>query len=167
MNDALYCRNGHFLDLLPTPDRRFDAEGAYDTWQLQEMESKLQRLQFCSECGEAAVAGCEHCKNSITVDDVIHGRPSYCSFCGNRFPWTEASLVAAKEYADEMEELSSADKEKLKATFVDLSADTPRTPLAASRFKKIIAMVGPASGEVLKRFCIDFATDVAKKLAGL
>jgi hypothetical protein len=45
--------------------------------------------------------------------------------------------------ADELDELSPDDKELLKGSLDDLVADTPRTPLAATRFKKLVAKLGP------------------------
>ena len=93
-------------------------------------------------------------------------RPAYCPRCGKPYPWTESSLVAAREAADESE-LSAEDKERLKATFNDLAVDSPRTALAAHHFMTFVKKAGPVVGEVIKKTAIEFATETAKKMAGL
>lgn len=75
-------------------------------------------------------------------------------------------MEAAKEYTDDIELLSAADKSALKATFGDLSSDTPRTPLAASRFKKLIGKAGPLANATLMKFVEAFATAAAKTMIG-
>jgi hypothetical protein len=121
-------------------------------------------MAFCSECGAAVVKSCEHCKGSMERDPIYDKRPPlYCSSCGKAFPWTEAALKAAKEYADELDELNGKQKAELKATFDDLSVDTPRTELATHRFKKFLQKVGPATGAALMKIVVNIATEAAKK----
>ena len=111
---------------------------------------------------------CQHCEAAIESDEEqAPGRPAYCSSCGKPFPWTETALTAAMEYTDELEELSTEDKAALKATFNDLTVDTPMTELAASRFKKFIREVGPAAGDVLIKIFVNVATEAAKKGMGI
>jgi hypothetical protein len=50
------------------------------------------------------------------------------------------ALQAASEYTDELQGLSDGDKTSLKNSFGDLTVDSPRTALAASRFKRIQGM---------------------------
>ena len=52
--------------------------------------------------------------------------PNFCGQCGGAFPWTERALAAAREYTDDLEELSVEEKASLKGTFTDLTANTPR-----------------------------------------
>jgi hypothetical protein len=93
--------------------------------------------------------------------------PKYCGECGKPFPWTEAALSAAKEYADELD-LNADEKEKLKSSIDDLTSDTSRTQLAASRFKKFMAKVTPEAGKALLQVVVSVATEEAnKKLMGL
>ena len=54
------------------------------------------------------------------------------------------ALSAAKEYTDDLDQLSAEEKTTLKGTLDDLTSDTARTPLAASRFKKFVSKIGPA-----------------------
>ena len=93
--------------------------------------------------------------------------PKFCGECGTPFPWTETALSAAKEYTDDLDELSAEEKYALKGPFDDLTSDTPRTPVAANRFKKFIAKVGPVAGSVLQKIVETVATEAAKKSIGL
>ena len=93
--------------------------------------------------------------------------PGYCGACGKPFPWTETALSAAKEYTDELDELSPGEKAELKGAYDDLTSDTARTALAASRFKKFMSKVGPGAAGVLKKIVETVATEAAKKLIGL
>jgi hypothetical protein len=77
------------------------------------------------------------------------------------------ALFAAKEYTDDLDQLSAEEKKQLKATFDDLTSDTARTPLAANRFKKFVSKIGPVAGDVLTKIIVDFATEAVKKYMGL
>ena len=120
-----------------------------------------ERQNFCTRCGEPSIIACPSCETVILRE---HRRPAYCGVCGKPFPWTEQSLTAAGEYTDELEALSGDEKAALKATFPDLSQDTPRTELAASRFSKLLSKVGPAAGDALIKMVVTFATEAAKNV---
>jgi hypothetical protein len=168
MGRVAYCTNGHFLD--------FDQSGEMDeddgdwpvvhAWQVERLERKHERLAFCSECGSQGISACANCHKPIVVKQLFSDRPSYCSVCGTSFPWTVTSLTAARDFADELE-LSDDDKAKLKATFDDLTVDTPRTELAAHRFKRFIQKIGPSAGDVLTKIVVNIATEAARKGMGL
>ena len=89
---------------------------------------------------------------------------NYCAGCGKPFPWTETALLTAAELADELDELNAEDRITLKGTFVDLTADTPRTQLAAARFTRIIKKVTSTAGEALQKIIVDVASETAVKL---
>lgn len=93
-------------------------------------------------------------------------KPAYCGRCGKAYSWTQTALAAAKEYADELE-LSDDDKAKLKAIFDDLTVDTPRTEMAAHRFKSVMRRIGPAAADVLTKIMVNVATEAAKKGMGM
>jgi hypothetical protein len=162
MTIILFCRNGHNLS---THDaiymgrrsvRQMIAAAERAQWE------KLQpRQPFCSKCGASTLDACEHCGVAIPPGR----RPSYCGQCEKPFPWTETALTAAKEYADELS-ISQDEKTALKATLDDLTVDTPRTELAAHKFKNILRKVGPAAGDALKSIVVNFATETAKKWIG-
>lgn len=93
--------------------------------------------------------------------------PSYCYGCGTAFPWTQRKIEAAQELADEIDELTPDEKEKLKNSIPDLTRDTARTELASVRFKKLIAKAAPTLGTAIKDIVVSIATDAAKKSMGL
>ena len=93
--------------------------------------------------------------------------PKYCGECGKPFPWTEKALQAAKEYTDELVELTPDEKVMLKEVLDDLTSDTARTSLAASRFKKFMTKIAPAAGGVLQKIIEAVATEAAKKMIGI
>ncbi|WP_263373105.1 DUF2321 domain-containing protein [Granulicella aggregans] len=165
--NAIYCRNGHFNGFAPEQNTSLRYKGVFHEWQERELREKLVRLAFCPRCGVDNINGCLHCE-TIIDDDIEHRseRPSYCCACGKPFPWTEAALATAREYTDELEQLNAEDNAALKATFPDLTVETARTGLAASRFKKLIAKVAPAAGDVLRKILVDVATEAAKRAMG-
>jgi hypothetical protein len=96
----------------------------------------------------------------------VGNRPGYCGGCGKAFPWTETALSAAKEYTDELDQLSPEEKTMLKGTFDDLTIDTARTPLAANRFKKFMSKMGPNAAGVLSKIVETVMTEAVKKMMG-
>src|SRR5215471_7663384 len=63
--------------------------------------------------------------------------------------------------------LISAEETTLKVTFNDLATDTARTPVAASRLKKLLGKIPPLAGTVLLKILETVASDGAKKYLGL
>jgi hypothetical protein len=162
--NVVYCTNGHYISLVNTR-----ASNWQDVLRLaaeNEREDAPHRAKYCATCGAKKISACEHCGELLKPLSSIGGRPSYCTGCSKPLPWTEVALASAKEYTDELAELSTEDKNALKSSFDDLSTDTARTPLAATRFKRIIAKVGPAAADALSKIAVDFATAAAKHMLG-
>ena len=152
---AQICRNGHVV--------------------LGSVKDSPQfRKSFCEDCGAATIEECQTCgwpiagisPNAWMSGGGPYQPPRYCGECGKPFPWTEMALSAAKEYTDDLNELSPEEKTELKGTFDDLTSDTNRTPLAASRFKKFISKIGPGAGAVLQKILENIATETVKKMMG-
>jgi hypothetical protein len=130
---------------------------------------------FCEECGTRTIDRCEKCSWPIAgpspygwmADSGPFRPPKFCGECGNPFPWTATALASAKEYTDELDTLSADEKTSLKTTIDELTVDNPATPVAAERFKKFIAKVGPAAGSVLQSIITTIASQEAKKWLGL
>jgi len=127
--------------------------------------------KYCRECGARTIAKCLECDEPIegawdTVEEYIALRevPGYCPNCGHPYPWTEGRIRAAKELAEEIEGLSEAKKKALSQSIDDIVRDTPRTELAATKFKKIIIKAGKAGGEALVKSVIQIATEKAKSI---
>ncbi|MFC1912602.1 DUF2321 domain-containing protein [Chloroflexota bacterium] len=128
---------------------------------------------FCEDCGSPTIMECEYCESSIRGYHHIEGvigffpdfkRPSFCPDCGKPYPWTESKIIAAHELAEEMENLSSEDRELLSKSIDDLIVDSPRTELAATRFKKLLLKIGEPAAIALRNLVIDIASETAKKL---
>ena len=132
--------------------------------------------EFCEACGKPTITACKHCDTAIRGEyypysdaifkggRVYRSPPSYCHKCGAAYPWTQARLQAARELADELDELSPDEIDVLKGSLDDLVADTPRTALAATRFKKLVAKVGPVVADGFKQILIDVVSESAKKM---
>jgi hypothetical protein len=147
---AIHCRNGHYIGGINVY--------AYPGHTPVKTNSDQS---FCKGCGVPTINACTSCKEVILLSS---SRPQYCGACGKPYPWTEATLTAAKEYTQELEELSNEDKAALIATFDDLVVDTPRTELAAHRFKKLIRKSGPAATDFLTKLFVEISSSTVAKL---
>lgn len=90
--------------------------------------------------------------------------PSFCSDCGEKFPWTAEKLSAAHELADELEDLSADERAKLKASLEDISGGGPRAEAGAARNKRMVGRASSAVGQALWKISIDIASEAAKKI---
>lgn len=150
------CQNGHAINSMA------DENGALNS-------------KFCGHCGAETTTECAACSAPIrgyySVPGVISfgewTPDSYCYECGAPYPWTKTALDTAAEFVDESDELSDDDKERLKASLTDLTKDSPRTELAASRFKKLAGKAGAALPDGLGKILISVLTEAAKKSLGL
>jgi len=150
---AQVCRSGHMINSSAIDYPEFSKD-------------------FCSECGQPTLTDCEHCHTPIRghLRGVMSVRepptPNFCHGCGRPYPWTETALNAARELADALS-VTDAEKQLLKADLEDLVKDTPRTPLAAFRFKQIVAKAGPQVGGMFKEILIGVISNAAQKGMGL
>lgn len=127
--------------------------------------------KFCDDCGAATITECPKCKTSIRGYHMVPGimsladytLASFCHECGAPYPWTETRLNAAKELAAEAEGLSDDERSQLAQSLDDLIADTPRTPVASARFKKLMAKAGTATANAAKQILIEVVTEGVKK----
>jgi hypothetical protein len=160
-----YCKNGHWEDtgepayLMP---RRLEAVRRQQATEAL----RLARVKFCDRCGAELISTCPECEYPIEHASDGSGAPRYCRGCGKPYPWTATALRSAKEYADHIDVLSVEDRAELKESFDDLTMDTPRTPIAASRYKRILTSAGPVAKEIVTKTLIDVITNGAKELLG-
>ncbi|MDI3312551.1 MAG: DUF2321 domain-containing protein [Thermoanaerobacterium sp.] len=130
------------------------------------------RKNFCPDCGQPTITECPHCKSKIQGSyfspGVISTKPfipsAFCYNCGKAYPWTEEKLKAAKELIAEDESLSIQDKEILNQSLPDIISETPRTQLAAARFKKIASKALTITSEGLKQILIEIVSETTKKM---
>jgi hypothetical protein len=96
---------------------------------------------------------------TITQKDLYYSPPNYCIYCSHPFPWTVEALDAAKEFiveASGMEELDSQIAEDLRL----LGADSPRTPVAALRTKKMLSKLTKGARELAVDLIAKYATEM-------
>jgi len=154
---ARICENGHIIN------------GALSM-------APQDTTKFCSHCGAKGIDICSACNSQIrgaSLYSTFHGDwniggpllrpPAYCQSCGVPFPWTTQRLEVARELISEMDELVDADKESLKLSLPDLVKDSPRSEIAVSRYRKIIAKAADTSREGLKKLLWMVVTEATKK----
>jgi len=147
---AQVCANGHVISSL--------------------LESGGSKSAFCESCGVATTTVCENCgvalrgryrsPEGVLADYVV---PAFCYACGSSFPWTRERLDAARELVSDMGKLSEKEKVELSGTFGDLVADTPRTPVAVGRFRRLVEKAGPVAGKALYSVLVDVASEAVRK----
>lgn len=149
---AQICINGHVVN--STLESAEQSEGKY-----------------CSSCGMKTITRCQNCKNGIqgefyNPDVAVIGfefpAPPFCIHCGKPFPWTESGLSAAKEYAEELMNLTPEEKETLKKSIDDIVRDSARTNIAVVRFKRLVSKGGAEASNVLRSILVNLATQGAK-----
>ncbi len=125
---------------------------------------------FCAKCGAKTIVDCPACGApqrgaAMDVVSLYKGPPdAYCRICGKPYPWTERQLQAVADLVEEEEKLSTEEKVVLTDALRDLMVDTPKTTLAATRFKRIVPRVGGAFKEAMYKFLVDFSSETAKKI---
>jgi len=129
---------------------------------------QADREPFCARCGQATITDCPGCSKSIRGAlwdgaGIGYSPSRFCIHCGKPFPWTERALAAADALVAEAEGLDAADRDAMKAAIPDLLAETPATSLAATRFKRLLGKVGPATAEGLKRLFAELIVEAAKR----
>lgn len=135
------------------------------------------KQDFCDKCGERTINSCPECTAVIrgayhssgpfTVYDDNQPAPLYCRKCGHPYPWTTRSLQAAKEYIEQLGELTPADQEELKSSLDDIIARGPRSKLGEHKFKRIVTKLGKASYMLFKDFVFPlFAPEIFRRLFG-
>ena len=92
--------------------------------------------------------------------------PRYCPNCGEPFPWQQSALDAARELADTLDGLTPHQREALKQDLVDVAHDTPRTPAAANRVKRVLSALGHEAAPILRKVLEGIATAAAKQKLG-
>ncbi len=148
---AQICLNGHLIN----------SEAYFESGRNQ---------NFCVDCGVATIIKCEKCKmlihGSSTSTELYsyYHVPSFCRYCGEAYPWVATRLRAAKDLAEELEELSENEKALLKQSIDDIVRDTPQTSVAVTRFKRLVIKGGKEVASAFKDILVDVASETAKKM---
>jgi hypothetical protein len=149
---AQICLNGHVVN---------DSVNAYPQ----------HNKKFCDRCGAETITICPNCKSNIQGEYHVEGvpvlghykAPAFCHNCGKPFPWTERKIQAAKELAQEIENLSNDDKDILTQSIDDLVKDTPGAMLAATRFKKIVSKTSKPVVDAFRDILIEIISESTRK----
>jgi hypothetical protein len=126
--------------------------------------------KFCEQCGAEVITSCPKCSTAIRgpwrggISTRAFTPPSFCLQCGAPFPWTAAKISAARELADEIDDLSSEDRGKLKEAISDIATAGPRTELGAARIKKMLGNATTGLGQALWKISVEVASEAAKKI---
>lgn len=130
------------------------------------------REKYCSLCGEATLTACPKCTQPIRgyfhVDGVIsagsyYEPPSFCHACGNAFPWTERKISGAIELLQAGSDLTPTEIEQVRSDLSELTKDSPKTPAASLRFKKVLSKVGATVASGVKDIIVDILSEATKK----
>ena len=124
---------------------------------------------FCERCGAPTITECPYqgCHSIIRGEFQASSsftRPSFCSDCGQPYPWTEAKIKAAQELADELDNLSLQEREMLKRSLDDIVKDSPQTTVAATRFKKLAAKAGKVAADGFRDILVDVLSEATKRI---
>jgi hypothetical protein len=127
--------------------------------------------KFCADCGKPTITQCSACNTPLRGEYHVRGismvsrftPAAFCHGCGKPYPWTEERVRVAKQLADEADNLDESDKETLKETFADLVHESPRTTLAASRFKRLAKKAGDVISDGLRTVLFEVASEAAKR----
>ena len=127
--------------------------------------------KFCGKCGEATITKCQECGKSIKgyyhrdegLSLAAYRKPDFCDNCGKPYPWTSDRILAAQDLAREVEGLSKEDRSILEQSIDDIVKDSPNSPVAALRFKKIMVKAGKTAADMFKDILVSVASEAAKK----
>lgn len=94
-------------------------------------------------------------------------RPAYCRHCGKPYPWTREAIAKVEQTISTAEDLNAEQQSELIESIPDIIAETPGTPLATVRFKKVLSSVGKVTAEALAKTLLDVACSFVKSSLGL
>jgi hypothetical protein len=142
---AQICMNGHVIN---------SVAGQTPAW----------NRKFCGSCGAKTITQCFSRQSPIRgeprvswmASDAVppYTCPSFCKDCGSPYPWTQSKLVAARELIELSDDIEASDKEILVADLPDLARETPKTKVAAIRFRKIAFRLGGSVASALRDIAV-------------
>lgn len=126
--------------------------------------------KHCTKCGKPTITNCQACGAPIRGDYIVPGvafppsseLPFYCHECGEPYPWTKATLEAAKELV-QMENIPEEEKKALVEDLPALLSDTPRSKVAIARWKRFLDNTGPTIKQAVRDLLVDIVSEAVKK----
>jgi hypothetical protein len=130
-----------------------------------------QAKKFCDKCGAATTSVCPKCSKPIqgyhhsprVVRVVKEEPPAFCHECGEPYPWTEQRLAAVKQLTDEVAEFSAEEREQFQQSVNDIVKQTPNTPVAVNRLRRLMSKGGQWVTEGLRTILVDVLSEAIKK----
>lgn len=145
------CKNGHVITAM--------------------LEKSSRASKYCDECGAETITTCQECHAPIRGDLIDSWvismsstpAPKFCPHCGKPYPWTQASIEALKELAELDDSLTEQDAVDLVNMANDIVTETPKTKVAAMKFKKILSRAGKETASAARDLFVDIAAETAKR----
>jgi len=127
--------------------------------------------KFCPQCGSPTITHCPKCNTYIQgvfyeeedIYDPNYEVPWFCQNCGAAFPWAEAKLKAAHEFAQSLD-ISKEEKKTLEQSIDDIVITTATTAASADKFRRILSKTGKTTLETGKEILTDILSETAKKI---
>lgn len=124
--------------------------------------------KYCDLCGAKTIIECPNCRQPIRgwykdgSPFQEYAPPKFCHNCGGIFPWTKATIEAAKELVDDLEELTAEEKESYKESIDELVKESPKQELAAGRVKGYLMKAGPKIYQEFKDITAKVLSEIIK-----
>jgi hypothetical protein len=136
------------------------------------LDSVQKETQYCEDCGKETIVKCKECESPIPgwsynprIGIVAHFQPpTFCRFCGKPFPWTLAKKEALEKLIEFENDLTEDDKKLMKGTIEDIINETPKTKVAALKFKHYLAKFGKEVAKASRDILVDIASETGKKI---
>ena len=160
MSDSHYdvaqiCENGHVANLMAR-------------------DRAASNQDHCDKCGAPTIMACPSpsCQTPIRGFDMSgaldfsfkYNAPAFCYNCGDPFPWTETALDSAKELVEELDQLDRDEKDKLNGSIGELVQDSPKSQVAAVRFKRLMEKAGGPAADAMRGIVINLFSEAIKKM---
>jgi hypothetical protein len=129
--------------------------------------------QFCPQCGEPTITKCQNSECAAELRGNLRESfgswdpDLYCHNCGTPFPWTTRRAEALSEAIDELDTLSQPERDKLKQSIPDVLKQTPKSEIAARRYRKAIDAANPIDAKMLSEVLKKAATEAFLSLIEL
>ncbi|HCE12447.1 MAG TPA: DUF2321 domain-containing protein [Enterococcus sp.] len=150
------CLNGHQL------------------WTDSDQNKDPNPVQYCEDCGKKIICTCQECNSPIDGQILYRENmypieddpsvPNFCRHCGMPYPWTVSIMKNTIELLNLDNSLSNIQIESVEKSIPDLLVDTPRTKVAAVKFKQILSGTGSIVKEGLRELLVDVVSETAKKI---
>jgi hypothetical protein len=163
LNQAQICENGHVVT---------------DSVNLEPHQAE----RFCSKCGAVTIVKCAECGapirgsetretgyvyNAPTYQVGMGAKPLYCFECGKPYPWMKRATAALDEVLREAGDVEDDEREEAASDLRDVAQESPRTPAAVARLKRLMKKLVPDLAEATRKIIVDVAAETVKKTLGM